>query len=74
MAVVMTLLPVVNETPKHFPATVLWQFRLASIGIQALLWACFGVVFGVLAERVLQPRTADSVQAAAQAPGAPSAA
>ncbi|MDX6311359.1 MAG: hypothetical protein QOF84_2793 [Streptomyces sp.] len=54
-AVAMVFLPAVNETPKDFPATALWQFRLASLGIQALLWSTFGAFFGYLAERVLEP-------------------
>ncbi|MEU9393002.1 CbtA family protein [Streptomyces sp. NPDC048324] len=65
MAVAMAFLPAINETPKGFPAAVLWQFRLASVGIQALLWASFGVIFGFLAERVLQPRASGPAQPAA---------
>ncbi|HCA85289.1 MAG TPA: hypothetical protein DEQ61_07200 [Streptomyces sp.] len=57
-AVAMAFLPAVNETPKDFPATVLWQFRLSSLGIQALLWSTFGAVFGHLAEHVLEPKPA----------------
>ncbi|MER5208363.1 CbtA family protein [Streptomyces sp. NPDC002825] len=41
-----------------FPAALLWEFRLASLAIQAVLWAVFGVVFGVLAHKALAPRTA----------------
>ncbi|MEV4429901.1 CbtA family protein [Streptomyces sp. R-07] len=41
-----------------FPAGLLWDFRLASLGIQAVLWAVFGVVFGVLAQKALATRTA----------------
>ncbi|MFF7643907.1 CbtA family protein [Streptomyces canus] len=73
IAVALAFLPAVNETPKDFPATVLWQFRLAALGIQALLWASFGVIFGFLAERVLRPHAARSAQVAA-APGMPTAA
>ncbi|MDT9693593.1 CbtA family protein [Streptomyces sp. P9(2023)] len=49
-------LPAVNEMPKDFPAAVVWQFRISALAIQATLWAGFGLVFGVLAERLLQPR------------------
>ncbi|MFE7413296.1 CbtA family protein [Streptomyces laurentii] len=46
-----------------FPAAVLWEFRLASLGVQAALWAAFALAFGPLAERLLAPpavaRTAD---------------
>lgn len=38
-----------------FPAAVLWEFRLATLGIQAILWAVFAVAFGSLAQRLLAP-------------------
>ncbi|MFJ4517559.1 CbtA family protein [Streptomyces sp. NPDC088816] len=52
------LLPVINEVPSDFPATVLWRFRLSALAIQAALWGGFGLVFGELAERMLNPRPA----------------
>jgi predicted cobalt transporter CbtA len=52
MIVAGLALPVVNEVPEHFPADVLWQFRIASIGAQLLLWTTLGVGFGMAAERV----------------------
>jgi len=64
----MLVLPSVNEVPRDFSATLLWQFRLASLGIQALLWAAFGVIFGYLAERVLRPHAAAAGAAAAKVP------
>jgi predicted cobalt transporter CbtA len=45
------LLPAINEVPDQFPAVVLWQFRIASIGSQCLMWATIGLLFGYLAER-----------------------
>jgi Probable cobalt transporter subunit (CbtA) len=48
------LLPAINEVPERFPAAVLWQFRVTSIGIEAVLWATIGLVFGPLAEAVLR--------------------
>jgi len=33
---------------------VLWRFRLASVGIQAVLWATFGLAFGAWTERRLR--------------------
>ncbi|MFI1962832.1 CbtA family protein [Streptomyces pathocidini] len=56
LALALALLPSFDEVPRDFPAVVLWRFRLASVGIQALLWASFGLVFGDFAERVLRPR------------------
>lgn len=39
-------LPPVDEVPVNFPASVLWNFRLASIGAGAVLWASLGLTFG----------------------------
>jgi predicted cobalt transporter CbtA len=39
-------LPPVDEVPSDFPANVLWNFRLASIGARALLWGTLGLAFG----------------------------
>lgn len=47
------MLPEINEVPGDFPAVVLWNFRVASIGMQAILWLSIGLGFGVLAKRVL---------------------
>ncbi len=52
------LLPVIDEVPADFPATLLWNFRVASIATQFLLWAVIGIVFGLSAERVLKRRQA----------------
>jgi predicted cobalt transporter CbtA len=49
--VVARILPGVNEVPDEFPAVVLWQFRVASFGMQLIMWATIGLVFGALAER-----------------------
>ncbi|KPW09212.1 CbtA family protein [Pseudomonas syringae] len=56
MALVLVLLPTVNEVPHDFSADLLWHFRLASIGTQATLWATVGVLFGLVAERSLRPK------------------
>ncbi len=45
------ILPQVNEVPENFPATLLWQFRIVSLGGHAVLLAILGLAFGVLAER-----------------------
>ena len=45
------LLPDVNEVPDAFPAVLLWQFRLAALGMQGVLWATIGLLFGALTER-----------------------
>ncbi|MEU7100574.1 CbtA family protein [Streptomyces longwoodensis] len=51
-------LPVINEVPKDFPAALLWRFRLSALAIQSVLWAGFGLLFGELAERLLNPKPA----------------
>jgi hypothetical protein len=55
--VAMAVLPQGDNIPEGFPAADLWEFRLASIGIQAVLWSAFGLLFGYLAERVLEPQS-----------------
>lgn len=57
VVVVEHLLPPINEVPEGFPATTLWQFRLASIGMHALLWSSLGIIFGILAEKCFEPET-----------------
>jgi predicted cobalt transporter CbtA len=48
------LLPTIDEVPEDFPATLLWNFRMASIATQLLLWTTIGLAFGVWAEQVLR--------------------
>jgi predicted cobalt transporter CbtA len=48
------LLPTIDEVPGDFPATLLWNFRVASIATQLILWTTIGITFGLWAERVLQ--------------------
>ena len=68
VTVVMVALPTVDETPEPlrdasgaivypgFPADVLYEFRLLSLGAQLLLWVSIGVVFATLAGRLLGER------------------
>ena len=67
IVVAQLILPGVHETPKGFPADVLWQFRIASLGINATLWVAIGLGFGVVAERLLAAR-APAATARAAAP------
>jgi hypothetical protein len=63
-------LPGINEVPQAaipgvvnavadagatFPPAVLWNFRIASMGVQVVTWTVIALVFGVAAERVLEP-------------------
>ncbi|MDT0468782.1 MULTISPECIES: CbtA family protein [Streptomyces] len=60
-------LPVINEVPKDFPATLLWRFRLSALAIQIVLWGGFGLLFGELAERQLNPKPAPAARGRAVA-------
>lgn len=78
ITVVMLWLPPVDETPAAlrdgsgaiiypgFPADDLYEFRLVSLGTQLVLWATIGVVFAMLAGRLLGGR-AESGQASSTA-------
>lgn len=46
------LLPRIDEVGEDFPATLLWEFRVASFAVQLTLWAALGVAFAYLTERV----------------------
>jgi hypothetical protein len=51
IAAVYVLLPGINEVPATFPATTLWDFRIASLGIQTVLWGSIGLMFGYVGAR-----------------------
>jgi predicted cobalt transporter CbtA len=65
IVVAMVLLPTVDETPQPlrdasgaiiypgFPADVLYEFRLLSLATQLVLWVTIGLVFALLAERLV---------------------
>jgi Probable cobalt transporter subunit (CbtA) len=45
------VMPPLDEVPAGFPAVVLWQFRMASLGAQAMIWTVLGLGFGAWVER-----------------------
>jgi predicted cobalt transporter CbtA len=47
------VLPPVNEVPATFPAAVLWNFRIAALGMQTVMWTTIGLLFGWLTERAM---------------------
>jgi hypothetical protein len=50
-AVIFALvMPPPDEVPEGFPAVVLWQFRMASLGAQAIMWTVLGLGFGAWVE------------------------
>ena len=58
MAILAALLPAIRETPADFPATVLYDFRLASIGIQVVLWTVLTLTLATLVQRASRPTPA----------------
>jgi predicted cobalt transporter CbtA len=56
----IALLPSYSEVPADFPATVLYDFRAASLVTQLALWATLGVTLGELLYR-LQRRTTSRI-------------
>jgi hypothetical protein len=45
------VMPPLDEVPEGFPAVALWQFRMASLGAQAMLWTVLGLGFGAWVQR-----------------------
>ncbi|CAA0081277.1 Uncharacterised protein [Mycolicibacterium vanbaalenii] len=68
IAVVMLVLPTIDETPgpltddtgaivyEGFPADVLYEFRLYSLGTQVVMYVTIGLVFAALVSRLLGER------------------
>ncbi|MBP1817723.1 CbtA family protein [Mycobacterium sp. OAE908] len=63
IAVVMLVLPTIDETPGDFSAEVLYDFRLYSLGTQFVLWAMIGLAFGSMADRLLRQPRRESIAA-----------
>jgi vacuolar-type H+-ATPase subunit I/STV1 len=57
-------MPPLNEVPEGFPAVVLWQFRMASFGAQAIMWTVLGLGFGAWIERDFAPARQSRLRAA----------
>ncbi|EIF32902.1 putative cobalt transporter subunit (CbtA) [Burkholderia sp. Ch1-1] len=51
IAAVQLSMPALNEVPEAFPAVLLWKFRVAALGMQAIMWTTIGLLFGALVER-----------------------
>ena len=63
VALVAALLPSINEVPANFPAIVLWNFRVDSAAMQAIMWATLGLGFGALAETAIHEASTASSRA-----------
>jgi predicted cobalt transporter CbtA len=48
------LLPAIDEVPATFPADLLWQFRIASLTVQATLWAVIGLTLATMIGSVVR--------------------
>ena len=65
IALAQFALPPSTKCPPDFSASLLWNFRVAAVGIQALIWTTLGLVFGALAARELErPRRSGEWRAA----------
>ena len=48
VAVVRLLLPSIDEVPATFPPSLLWEFRITSLGVQTVLWSVLGITMAAL--------------------------
>jgi len=60
-------LPSLSELPEHFPALLLWRFRVATLAVHLVLWTAFGLTFGHLAQRALGATAREEREPAATA-------
>jgi predicted cobalt transporter CbtA len=51
VSVLAHFLPIIDEVPAEFPASLLWKFRIASWETQVVMWSVLGLLFGWLTER-----------------------
>jgi predicted cobalt transporter CbtA len=65
MVGVSLALPGVNEVPEAFPAVLLWQFRITSLGAQLIMWATLGLAFGAWTEHAATAQNPARLKAAA---------
>jgi predicted cobalt transporter CbtA len=45
------IMPAVEEMPAAFPASMLWEFREASVAVQLVMWTTIALVFAAAAQR-----------------------
>ncbi len=50
-----TVVDAVTDAEVTFPPTVLWAFRVSSLGLQVVMWSTIALVFGALAQRQMEP-------------------
>ncbi len=54
IAVAHVLLPSIEEIPDGFSPILLWNFRLAALGTQVVVWTALGLGLGAVVERSLR--------------------
>ncbi|MEV6302013.1 CbtA family protein [Actinoplanes sp. NPDC051861] len=59
------LLPTFDEVPATFPATLLWNFRISSLGTQVVLWTTLGLTYAALLTPRRRPADAPEVKVTA---------
>jgi hypothetical protein len=52
-----TVVDAVTDAEVTFPPTVLWAFRISSLGLQVVMWSTIALAFGVLAQKQIGLRT-----------------
>lgn len=57
--VALGVMPRYDEVPPEFPASLLYEFRQASVISQAVLWGVIGVVLGELTHRLYRARSSE---------------
>ncbi|WP_189038588.1 CbtA family protein [Streptomyces daqingensis] len=53
VGIAYAFLPSLSELPEHFPALLLWRFRLSALAVQLVLWTAYGLTFAHFAQRLL---------------------
>jgi predicted cobalt transporter CbtA len=56
MSAVIILMPAYDEVPASFPGSLLYEFRVASLGTRLTLWAVLGVILAELVHRLIRSR------------------
>lgn len=56
VGVLRLAMPYLNEVPEEFPAVILWEFRTASLIIQAVLWSAIGFGLGAFTQHQFAQR------------------
>jgi hypothetical protein len=62
IAAVMAGLPAIDEVPGTFPAALLWNFRVAALGMQFIMWTTLALLFGHWAAQVQRAASMASME------------